>query len=149
MAFATVELVSALRATVARLEGDAEYQWGHMGLCNCGHLAQCITRLGKREIHAWALEREGDWEQHANDYCPASGLRIDDVISAMLDIGLTTEDIAHLEKLTGPEVLARLPAGRRHLRRNVREDVVRYLRAWVELLDEELAGRVARAAAAS
>ena len=31
--------------TAERLSGDVSYQWGHMGMCNCGHLAQSITGL--------------------------------------------------------------------------------------------------------
>jgi hypothetical protein len=40
MARATPELIAALRNTIDRLSGDTIYAWGHMGMCNCGHLAQ-------------------------------------------------------------------------------------------------------------
>lgn len=151
MARPTVELIQALRVTVARLRGDTTYQWGHMGECNCGHLAQTITRLGKRDIHAWALEREGDWEQQAHDYCPTSGYRIDDIIRAMLEAGMTLDDIGHLEKLSDPEVLARVPrepdGAQRLLRRNRREDVILYMEVWADLLEARLPAE-ARASAA-
>ncbi|WP_428262292.1 hypothetical protein [Haliangium sp.] len=144
MARATIELIQALRVTVERLRGDTSYQWGHMGECNCGHLAQTITKLGKADIHSWALQREGDWEQQAYDYCPTSGHRIDDVISAMLAVGVALDDIGHLEKLDDPEVLALVPPdadaadGRRHLRRNRREDVILYMSTWADLLERRL-----------
>ena len=77
MARANQELISALRRTAQRLATDVSYQWGHMGMCNCGHLAQSITGLAHAEIHASALVREGDWEQQANDYCTTSGNLID------------------------------------------------------------------------
>jgi hypothetical protein len=137
MARATPELISALRRTVDRLAGETRYGWGHMGRCNCGHLAQSITGLTSAEIHASALAREGDWEEQANRYCPTSGLLIDTVLAAMFDLGLTREDVRHLERLSDPRVLRR--AGRAQLRFNRREDALRYLRAWAELLEEQLA----------
>lgn len=140
MARPTVEIIRALRVTAERLACGSHYEWGHMGACNCGHLAQTITHLPKRQIHAWALERVGDWEQQANQYCPTSGYRIDDVITAMIELGLSRGDIRNLERLCGPEVLARLPESRRHLARNRREDVVLYMRTWADLLDDERRG---------
>src|SRR5262245_57729004 len=118
MATASVELIVALRATAARLDEGAAYQWGHLGQCNCGHLVQTVCRLDKRTIHEWALERRGDWEELANDYCPTSGYAIDDVIGQLVALGMTTDDIGHLEKLDDPAVLAGLPGGHRWLRRN-------------------------------
>ncbi len=147
-----IELARALRLTAERLRGDVGYQWGHMGECNCGHLAQTITKLSKGEIHAFAMERMGDWEQQAYDYCPTSGYRIDDIITLMLDSGMSIHDIAHLEKLSDPEVLMHLRRKRaqkgdeqtvksRHLRRNRREDVVCYMEAWAELIEARLSDR--------
>jgi len=135
MARANRELISALRQTSQRLTRDVSYQWGHMGMCNCGHLAQAITGLASAEIHASALIREGDWEQQAKDYCPTSGNLIDVVLAAMFDLGLTRSDIRNLEKLADLDVLRR--AGR-HLRFNNRVDVALYMRTWADLLEESV-----------
>jgi len=135
MAHATNELLDALDRTAARLARDTTYQWGHMGQCNCGHLAQSITGLTDAEIHSYALVREGDWEEQANRYCPTSGLMIDSVLASMFALGLTQDDVRHLEKLSDPRVLRRI--GVTHLRRNVREDVVRYIRAWRAMLSDD------------
>jgi hypothetical protein len=129
---ANPELIDALRRTIERLAGDTTYAWGHMGMCNCGHLAQSITGLTDAEIHGAALVREGDWEEQSNRYCPTSGLMIDTILAAMFHLGLTRDDVRHLEKLSDPEVLHRIYP--RHLRRNQREDVLLYLRTWLELL---------------
>ena len=145
MARANRELTAALRQTAQRLASDISYQWGHMGMCNCGHLAQSITGLHDAEIHSSALIREGDWEQQANDYCPASGNLIDVILAAMFDLGLTRSDIRNLEKLADPDVLRR--AGR-HLRFNNRDDVVSYLTVWADLLEEEFADRGSQLAVA-
>ncbi|HET9622828.1 MAG TPA: hypothetical protein VFP84_15750 [Kofleriaceae bacterium] len=145
MARASLALVHALRTTAARLAGHASYAWGHLGMCNCGHLVQTLCAIPPARIHAIALERTGDWEQLANDYCPTSGYAIDDVISALVDAGLTTDDIGHLEKLDDPAVLAALPGGHRWLRRNLRDDVVVYLQTWADLCEAALPA-IARAA---
>ena len=138
MATANRELIALLRTTANRLERDESYMWGHMGMCNCGHLAQSITGLTRREIHESALVREGDWAKQANDYCPTSGLLIDHIIAAMLRIGMTRDDIRHLERLSDNVVLQRLPFERRHLRYNAKDDVVLYMRTWAEQLEDRV-----------
>jgi len=138
MARASLALVRALRSTAARIEANASYAWGHLGMCNCGHLVQTLCAIPPARIHQLALERTGDWEQLANDYCPTSGYAIDDVISELVAAGLTTHDIGHLEKLDDPAVLTALPGGHRWLRRNDRGDVVAYLRTWAALLEPEV-----------
>lgn len=144
---ARASLVHALRSTAARLDASAAYAWGHLGLCNCGHLVQTLCAIPPARIHQIALERTGDWEQLANDYCPTSGYAIDDVIRELVEAGLTTGDLGHLEKLDDPAVLAALPGGHRWLRRNDRGDVVAYLRTWAGLLAAALdAAAPARAA---
>lgn len=149
MAYANVELVRALRLTAARLREGAGYQWGHLGMCNCGHLAQTLTGLGKAEIHAAALVRGGEWEDRVREYCPTSGQAIDDIIRTMLDHGLDPSDLADLEDLRDERILRRLPSGRRHLQRNQRDDVVEYLETWARVLDEELEARLAAAGRAA
>jgi hypothetical protein len=139
MAFASMTLVTALRTTAARLAAGSSYQWGHLGLCNCGHLVQTVCTIPPQQIHRIALaEREGDWEALANAYCPTSGLLIDDIIGELVALGLTTQEIGHLEKLDEPRVLAALPGGKRWLRRNDRSDLIVYLETWAELIEAEL-----------
>lgn len=137
MAKANLALIAALRRTAAKLRKNSLYQWGHMGSCNCGHLAQEITSLSKKEIHARALRsRSGDWNEQLIDYCPTSGLPLDEVISEMLAAGLDREDLMHLEKLSDPLILKNLLPGRQTLRYNQRKDVVLYLETWAAMLEE-------------
>lgn len=137
MARYNVEILRVLRETAFSIQASPDYQWGHMGSCNCGFLAQQITGLNKREIHNSAMERYGDWNEQLHDYCPSSGLLIDDIISAMLDFGFDADDLKHLEKLSDPEVLRRLPG--KSLVRNRKEDVITYLLTWADLVEEKLA----------
>ncbi|MEM8964472.1 MAG: hypothetical protein AAGD38_23500, partial [Acidobacteriota bacterium] len=101
------DLIEALRSTARRLENGAEYRWTHMGSCNCGHLAQTVTKLSRAEIHRMALEKAGDWQRQVIDHCPTSGYPMDHVIAALLDLGLNREDLARLERLSSTEVLRR------------------------------------------
>ncbi len=135
MATPNPELIHALRVTADHLSGDTSYQWGHMGMCNCGHLAQAITGLTPAEIHASALAREGDWEKQAEDYCPTSGQLIDHVLAAMFALGLHRDDVKNLEKLAGNDVIRRMG---RYPKHNRREDVVDYMRTWAAMLEERV-----------
>ncbi len=130
-------MVLALRETAARIAKGARYEWGHMGSCNCGHLAQTITRYSKGEIHGAAMWRYGDWREQLRDYCPQSGLPMDQIIDHMLDFGFKRTELAHLETLSHPAVTARLPVERKYLKHNVRDDVVLYLNTWAETLEGE------------
>lgn len=136
MARANIKLIKAIRKTARRLSRNAPYQWGHMGSCNCGHLAQEITRVSKADIHSFALHSEGSWTDQSRAYCSTSGLPMDLLISAMLDAGLMLEDLEYLEKLSDPKVLRRMDYPR--LRFNNREDVIRYMLTWAEILEEQL-----------
>ncbi len=142
MARPNYKLIKAIRNTAFKLGNGAAYQWGHMGSCNCGHLVQEITNLSREKIHNMALHRYGDWSEQANDYCPASGYPLDSLISIMIENGLDTDDLKHLEKLSDKTVLNHLPAHRKFLRHNVRSDVVLYLRTWADLLENTLLDRI-------
>ena len=136
MSQANPRLIEALRHTARRLAAGADYRWSHMGSCNCGHLAQTVTRLSRDEIHRRALQKAGDWAQQANEYCPSSGYPMDHIITSLLDLGLDRRDLRQLELLADGAVLRRLPTGRRHLDKRCRADLIAYLRAWADLLEE-------------
>lgn len=125
-----------LRDAARQIQDNMPYQWGHMGSCNCGHLAQVITKESKAEIHRKALlTRSGDWTEQLNDYCPASGLPMDLVIDEVVAQGFTRSELQHLEKLDDPKVLNSIPADRKPLRHNCKEDAIYYMHAWANLLE--------------
>jgi len=142
MAKASVKLIQAIRNAAKRLSDSDNYQWGHMGSCNCGFLAQEISQLNKAEIHSYAMQKHGDWNEQLNDYCPTSGLHMDDLITHMLNFGLDTDDLKNLEKVSDQKVLAALPKDKKHLLHNNKEDVVLYLNTWASILEEELVSDV-------
>jgi hypothetical protein len=137
MARSTSELVKSLRKTANRILNSPDYQWGHMGACNCGHLAQEITMKSKAEIHKRAMYGNGDWNDQLNDYCGITGQLFDDVIAQMLDFGFDIDDLKHLEKLSDKRVLERMPL-KFYLKYNVKEDVALYLTLWADMLEDEL-----------
>lgn len=139
MAKPNPELIYALRNAAQKLQDSQNYQWGHMGSCNCGYLVQEVTKLSKADIHEYAMRtRGGDWSEQALDFCPTSGYLMDQVISYMLDAGMDIADFKHLERLSDKEVLQKLPLKERYLRHNYKKDVVKYMYTWADLLEEKL-----------
>lgn len=131
MAKATIEIISALEKTAKKLEAGASYQWGHMGACNCGNLAQELTKLSKGEIHRYAMQRHGDWAEQILEFCPTSGYPMDLMISKMLDFGFSLSDLQKLETLSDHEILNRMPKERRDkINKNAKEDVIYYMKTW-------------------
>lgn len=133
MATNSPEILTTLRITAQHLETSTDYQWGHMGACNCGFLAREVTKLTKAEIHTNALEKPGDWSEQLRDYCPSSGLPMDGIIDSLVAFGFKIDQLRHLERLSDPEILASM--NHPVLRHNVKSDVVKYLRAWANLVE--------------
>jgi hypothetical protein len=138
MAIASDYVINSIHQTISNLMTTTDYQWGHMGACNCGHLARVVTNFTRAEIHQYALlTQEGDWNDMLNAYCTVSEAPIDMVISEMINKGFSTSDLKHLEYLSEPSILKRLDVTL--LNRNKKEDLLLYLSTWVELLEEQRA----------
>ena len=106
-------------------------------MCNCGNLAQTITGLDADAIHEAAYTQSGDWGQQGREYCRTSGLPIARVVREMLDAGLEPTDFEYVERLTHPHVLKRLEEGET-LHHTSREDTIRFMELWAEILAEKL-----------
>jgi len=142
MAKPTAKLINALREAANKIENGGNYQWGHMGSCNCGHLAQEITSMTKAEIHQYAMRRYGDWTEQSQDFCENSGMTFDLIISEMIAAGLELQDIRHLEKLSDKKVLKQFSLEERNLHYNKKEDVAKYMHAWAKLLEEKMLEKI-------
>ncbi len=132
MARLGTDLIAALRTTADRLRAGADYEWGHAGACNCGHLAQTVTGLDRAAVYR---QVGGEWSDYLHEHCSITGDRVDDVATTMIRFGFEPSELAALELLSDGEVLAQLPGGHRWLARNERGDVVEYLDAWADLLE--------------
>jgi hypothetical protein len=137
MAKPSIELVQALRETANRLQKGAHYAWGHHGACNCGNLLQVITRLDEAEILTRAHTSSGEWTEITAESCPVTGAPVDVLISMLEAAGLTPTDIQHIEYLDDKEVLQYLSGGFRWLKRNNRQDVIDYFKAFANLLEKK------------
>jgi hypothetical protein len=138
------QLQHVLRATADRLEAGADYAWTHMGACNCGHVAQTLTGLSAVELRRISQEKPGEWAEQAREHCPTSGHPMDELLSMMVDLGMTLDQVAHLEKLSDPAVLTEL-ADHHGIRRvdinhKNRAHVVAYMRAWAHLHESRTHG---------
>ena len=138
MAKPSLALIKTIRTAALKLEASTNYQWGHMGACNCGYLAQEVTGLTKEEIHKRAMMRYGDWSEQLNDYCPNSGLPMDETISTLISLGFESDDLINLERLSDKQILLTFPPSERNLHFNTKYDVIKYLRAWADMLEDML-----------
>ena len=131
-------LIDALRLTGERLSlEETEYQWGHMGQCNAGHLIQTITGMSSFEIAQSVEFKLDEWSEHANDYCSKSGCKVEDIFHQVEKLGMTHEDIVKLENLSDPEVLHNLEGGFQYLERNNKDHVVLYMNSYANLLEKK------------
>lgn len=136
MAKVSLKIIDALRKTAAQLESGHRYEWGHMGSCNCGNLAQTITSFTRAEIQQYALQKRGDWSDQLLDYCPTSGYPMDMIIERMVDFGFSSQDLRHLEWLSDTEVLTKI--GVPFLNRNLKSDTILYLNSWADLIEDQI-----------
>lgn len=131
-------LIDALRETTKRLsDKDVEYQWGHMGQCNAGHLIQTITGMTSFEIVESIDFQLDEWSEHAVDYCSKTGCKVDDIFLTIEQHGMTHQDIVKLENLSDRKILDNLDGGFRHLERNNRTDVIDYMNSYADLLENK------------
>ncbi|MDC1309834.1 hypothetical protein [Candidatus Seribacter sulfatis] len=129
-------LIDALRETSKRLDQeDVQYQWGHMGQCNAGHLIQTLTGMSSLEIVESVDFQLDEWSEHAIDYCSCTGNKVDDIFLFIEKHGLSHSDIVQLENLSDRKVLGNLNGGFRYLERNRREHVVEYMLSFADLLE--------------
>ena len=142
MAYASIELMKALREAARRLRQGVHYAWGHHGACNCGQLLQVLTKLDESAILAYAQSGQGEWTELGESYCDTSGAPFGLMISHLQNAGLTPTDIHHLEYLSDKEILRALPGGFRWLKKNVRQDLILYMEAFASILEEKLFDRM-------
>lgn len=140
MATPSLKIIDALRKTANQLQNGSRYEWGHMGSCNCGNLAQTITSFTRAEIQKHALEKRGDWSEQLIDYCPTSGFPMDLIIEKMIDFGFSKQDLRHLEWLSDTVIVTEVLKNKSitHLNRNSKHDTILYMKTWANLLEDQL-----------
>lgn len=156
MARPTPTLISALRTTADAIENrEVFYNWLEGEHCNCGLLVRTLldgeTGSG-RSLHACQHVRRagaaGAWSYFSlslaeSDYsrCPVSERTAAEMASTLNAAGLEQKDFHGLEALYDEDIRRRagLPKRRSdHCDHNAPSAVVAYMRAWADMLEEEL-----------
>lgn len=81
---------------------------------------------------------EGAWEPENVGACQVSGASMDFVFYSLNRIGLSATDIKQLERLSDPEVRRRLGTENVYFPHHIRENVIRYVVEWADMLEEDL-----------
>lgn len=146
---------------------EATYKWSSFAHCNCGHLVKTVTGLDSESIQTRAMLHQRDWTQQARVYqqtpkpfqpdygddrppldegawepenigaCSLTGMSLDIVFQSLEAVGLDANDVQHLERLSDPEIRQRLGTHNSHYPHNVRQNVIDYLNAWADILEEQ------------
>lgn len=82
---------------------------------------------------------EGAWEPENIGSCGVTGTPLDAIFGELEAMGLTAADVQHLERLSDPKIRKRLGTHGSEFPHHVRENAIAYLRAWADLLEDELA----------
>jgi hypothetical protein len=144
--------IEALEKTIYNLENDlVEYEWTSSKSCNCGVLAKTVLNGG--DIYKAGFLRSPslghDYTSFANHaYCMTTGLELPELFQSLKDAGFTFQELLGLENLSGENVIKRLGwqtyswsnrynvVYRGHSRSD-KQDLITYLKAWVEILKDE------------
>jgi hypothetical protein len=81
---------------------------------------------------------EGAWEPQNVGACQVTGAPLDEVLQEMYALGLEPADVGHLERLSDPAVRRRLGNNTGYFPHHRRGNVVAYLEAWADLLEQQL-----------
>jgi hypothetical protein len=167
MARASARLISALRRTAVQLQRpETIYRWSRFAHCNCGHLAQTLTGLDPRTIETAASRHAGDWAEQARtlarrpsaqswlltsassddgacepeaiDVCNVTRRTMVEIIASLQAWGLEPVDVECLERLSDYAVRQRLGTSTVDFPHGDRQNVIAYLNAWADLLEERL-----------
>ncbi len=110
------KLIAALVRVATAIKTDTIcYDWHKPHSCNCGVVAQTLLGVKREELkelyepHQSRLSRGGvsiSWKNAVRYFCPISGERLPEIFQRLQDAGLSPADIAHLEYLENPAILA-------------------------------------------
>jgi hypothetical protein len=150
------KLITALRLAARAIEdGTFDYDWFDGAKCNCGALCSALLGKSQKQISNMLPNEMGTWSEFVGSECPITGIPSKKILRTLLSSGLTAVDLVQLEELSNPEVLSRLRDKRIIIRKRLfrkpvvstveerakvgrenRTDVVRYMRAWADMLVE-------------
>lgn len=139
--------IEVLQKAVQMLEsGSFNYNWESVVSCNCGLVA---VASGAKQSDIRLLMPFGIWSQKVkNGQCPITGLMLSDIQRRLAEAGFTKIEIINLEHLSDQKI--RFSAGLTakgyeddmagrvsYTDRGEMRAVIKYLHAWIELLQEQ------------
>lgn len=153
------KLITALRLAATAIETRSfAYDYARNTTCNCGVLYCAIAGKSAEDLRL-KLPRVGNptnWRKLAGEHCPITGVPTNEIFRTLTETGLTAQDIGELEECGNEKVLSRLnvklaPAPKNMLEKWLnrmgknrtfahyrdRDFVVKYMRAWADLLVED------------
>lgn len=117
-----IHLIESLKIAIHSLESDViKYKWSEQSSCNAGVVSQAVLGLSKDEIEELRkpvfdlLENESEknrlnidptWKNAIQYTCPITGKGMPKIFQDLEDAGLSRFDIAHLEYMDNPAILA-------------------------------------------
>lgn len=112
--------------------------WGQQATDNARIRAQLPPAFPEPDYGDRPALDEGAWEPENVGACTTTGTPLDVIFDQLTDLGLEPEDVGHLERLSDPAVRRRLGTNTTDFLHYRRDNVVAYLTAWADLLDEQL-----------
>lgn len=146
--------IEVLEKAVQMLENGFNYSWFALDRCNCGLLVQA-TGFNKSyleyskatNVQSWRFAiKDLDNKSNGQDRCSVTGLYFSDVQRILRDLGFTASELCELEFLGNPQIAEKIGwithktlHGNELLSDNIfsKSNLLKYLRAWIELLREE------------
>jgi hypothetical protein len=131
----TKQLIDGLRTAADWIEsGKVEYFWGSPESCNCGILAQAILRVTPTEIQDTC--EHGNWYEEVNR-CHQTGIPINHIVKALIDVGMKSTDFVNLEYLIFEGVKPEISKLHYYHYTNAK-NVISYMRTWADSLERKL-----------
>jgi hypothetical protein len=121
----------AIHELAARQRGD----WAEQAR---NALPEAALGLGAPDYGSRPALDEGAWEPDDLGVCPVSELNMTQIFAELGAWGLTARDVESLERLDDPEVRRNLGTHTRDFLRSDRTNVILYMRAWANVLEERL-----------
>lgn len=140
--------IETLKATIVNLEeGKLQYYWSSSDSCNCGVVARTLLNLESVFTNGYKYDNNKSPGVFARDaYCITTNIAIPKVFQLLKDAGFNHQELIELEYLSNKAILIRIGKeatdygeymAMKGLEYQKKEVVISYIKAWVEILEEE------------
>lgn len=143
------ELITVIEKTIDVLVNNkVKYNWYDFEMCNCGILAQNACGISAATLRELSID--GTWTDTVRK-CPQTGIPMSQILNKLYSLGLTPKDLVDLEHISNVEIATRAGfnpncmnstspnngVGFFETSIEYKSMLIKYLKAWRELLIEE------------